>query len=77
LNKAARDARFDRAERHCENFGNFIVGVIFQVEERDRGLINLFNFCQSRQHLGRVRLIGEVRRNRRQLGRRHFVKRMM
>ncbi len=62
LRDAARDARFDGAYRHSENYGDLLVWTIFQIEKRHGRLINFVNFGQRAQHFGAIHRVNRFGR---------------
>jgi hypothetical protein len=72
LREAARQARFDGAERNAEGFGDFVVGKILQIKQRDGCLVNFIQSCERGEHLRGVEAVDRGRRNGRQFRRRIF-----
>ena len=70
--EAAGQARFDGAERHVQNFGDFVVGTILQIKQGDGRLINFVQPRQRRQHLRGVKAVDGGRRHDGQFRRRMF-----
>jgi hypothetical protein len=73
LREAAGDARFHRADGHFENRGDFLVGTVVKIEQRDRGLIDFVDSCECRPDLRGIESIefqrdgGQIVRRFRQL----------
>ena len=67
--EAAGQARFDGAQRHVENFGDFVVGTILQIKQGDGRLIDFIQLRQGLEHLRGVEAVDGGRRHDRQFRR--------
>ena|SRR5947207_3235276 len=73
LHHATRDARFHRSNRHLQYFRNFLIGMVSQVEQRNRRLVDFIYFGKSGQHSGGVHANRKVAREDRQVLKWDFV----
>ena len=55
LRDATGNARFYRAQRQLEDFGDFLVRIVLEITQRDRGTERFFELRQRLQHRRRVR----------------------
>jgi hypothetical protein len=60
LFKSAGDARLNSAYGNFKNLGDLRIGVILQIKEGDRRLVDGVDLCQSGQHLRGIYDVGEV-----------------
>ena len=59
----AGQARFDGPERHIEDFRDFLVGIILQIKQGHRRLVNLVHLRERGDDLFRVETVDGVGRN--------------
>ena len=67
LRNPARDAGFDRAEWNAQNIGDLLVGVVLEIEQRQRRLKGLIELRERMQYGTGVQFVHAGRWNVRQI----------
>src|SRR5207245_5494839 len=61
LRDAAGDAGLHRAQRHAQDFGDFLVSIVFEIKEGNGRLIGFIHLAERAQDDGAIQPVGEAR----------------